>query len=174
MKIATVSQLRLEQKNNLSIVSADFRVGNRNFHLWYREKNLSIETAPDAFLAATLLPAMKAANVLNIRGEVSPLLLASAEVIQDIFSKWYPEFQKITIKAKARKAETTKKKRKGAACFFTGGVDSFYTLLKHRAEISKVVYVHGFDVWLHETAFRFMMSDHLQTAASSLNQELYR
>ena len=34
--------------------------------------------------------------------------------------------------------------------FFSGGVDSFYSLLKHRDEITHLVYVAGLDVNFHK------------------------
>jgi len=40
----------------------------------------------------------------------------------------------------------------GAEAFFSGGVDSFYTFLKHRHEITDLAVVHGFDSHNHEAA----------------------
>ena len=36
--------------------------------------------------------------------------------------------------------------RRGTACFFSGGVDSFYTVLTRRAELTHLIFVHGFDM----------------------------
>ncbi len=46
----------------------------------------------------------------------------------------------------------------GIACFFSGGVDSFYTLLKHREEITHIIFVHGFDIALEDHSLRAQAS----------------
>ena len=56
--------------------------------------------------------------------------------------------------------------------FFTGGVDSFYTLLKHRNEISDLIYVHGFDVPLSNKILGSMVSENLRQAADKLGKNL--
>ena len=38
--------------------------------------------------------------------------------------------------------------------FFSGGVDSMFTLLKRREEISHVVFIHGFDFIVDSGTFR--------------------
>src|SRR5574337_867736 len=40
------------------------------------------------------------------------------------------------------------------AVFFSGGLDSFYTLLKRRNEIDSLVFIHGFDIPLENVALR--------------------
>ena len=46
--------------------------------------------------------------------------------------------------------------------FFSGGVDSTYTFLKHQDEISHVVYIHGFDFYFNDSsggAVQFSVTD---------------
>jgi len=58
---------------------------------------------------------------------------------------------------------------KRVGCFFTGGVDSFYTLLKHKDEIDDLIFVHGFDISLQETGLWNKTSRMIQRVASDLN-----
>src|SRR5690606_5548103 len=45
------------------------------------------------------------------------------------------------------------------AAFFSGGVDSFFTLLKGRDELTDLIYIHGFDVRLDDWPRRRAISD---------------
>ncbi|WP_231604471.1 hypothetical protein, partial [Salinibacterium sp. SWN139] len=57
------------------------------------------------------------------------------------------------------------------ACF-TGGVDSFFTLLKHQDEITSLVYVHGFDIPLTRTDAYEQTVAHLRTVADDTGKNL--
>ena len=84
----------------------------------------------DAFAIAMLLPSMAAGEPLEIDLPVSETLLFNLVGIQDIFCAWYPgRFQRVAIRAEPR-IEQRKPRAQRAASFFSGGVDSFYTLLK--------------------------------------------
>jgi hypothetical protein len=89
------------------------------------------EALADPFAAAMLIRAMRAGEILEIEPPISPQLCFRLRRIRDIFHTWYPEFANIEIRTMARKFENATPKA-DAATFFSGGVDSFYTLLKHR------------------------------------------
>jgi hypothetical protein len=56
--------------------------------------------------------------------------------------------------------------------FFSGGVDSFYTALTRRAEITDLIFVHGFDFSLDDTAVRRRASRAAREAAGELGKNL--
>jgi hypothetical protein len=101
----------------------------------------------DAFLAATLLPAMHRGEPLTITAPVSRRLLAGAEQLMAIYAAWFPGAQRIAVEAPPAPRGTLSDR---TAAFFSGGVDSFYTLLKPRpygeGTPSHLIVVHGFDV----------------------------
>ncbi|MBK0330717.1 hypothetical protein I8D64_04810 [Brachybacterium sp. MASK1Z-5] len=57
------------------------------------------------------------------------------------------------------------------ACF-TGGVDSFDTLVNNKGDIDALVYVHGFDIALSRKEIREVTSEHLQAVAEETGKEL--
>src|SRR5581483_5961901 len=83
----------------------------------------------DCFVVALLVPAMASDEPLEIVPSVSPLLLGNLPRIRDIFHNWYGWMGRIDIRATARSAPAGPPAPR-AATFFSGGVDSFYTLLK--------------------------------------------
>lgn len=60
---------------------------------------------------------------------------------------------------------------KGVGCFFTGGLDSFYTLLTHQEEITHLVFVLGYDVPT-ESVFAKEVVERLGLIARGLGKEL--
>jgi hypothetical protein len=170
----------------MKIGSATFRDGTVTadveiesvVHRWsYEAAELSDDRAADALLVASLLPAMRAGELLTATDPVSPRLLASVEQIEDIVLSWaeriagYDVYERIAVEAPSR-TSTPLSAHRGAACFFTAGVDSFYTVLRHRDEIDALVYVRGFDVALDDTALDAQVLGGVRSAADELGLPL--
>jgi hypothetical protein len=107
-----------------------------------------------AFAAAMLLPCMRADEPLEIQAPLSPQTCFTLPRIRDIFHTWWPQFARSDIRVSARPAEGPAPQR--IAAFFSAGVDSFYTLLKHRsgnglvpAPLTHVVFMRGIETRLH-------------------------
>jgi hypothetical protein len=62
--------------------------------------------------------------------------------------------------------------RRGVGLFFSGGLDSMYSLLKHRDEITHAVFVHGCDVPLANRGHRAAVSARLRQAADRFGVRL--
>ena len=131
-----------------------------------------LKPTPEAYVAATLLPAMKEGGDLTPPGPLDPQFTDNLETIQDIYSTWYPELHRVHIHAD--RASTTSRGSQGGktAAFFTGGVDSFYTLLKHEDEIDALIYVHGFDVALSNLPLRRQVSDMVRAVGALFNKQV--
>jgi hypothetical protein len=115
------------------------------FRLWYRlPRSYPVTRAGDPFLAAALLPAMLRGEKLEVdpRLPVSPKLLKNLAVLQEIHHSWNPVLKIIPVSAQT---SASRPLRQGAMSFFSGGVDSTYTLLKRIEEISHIVFIQGFD-----------------------------
>jgi hypothetical protein len=82
---------------------------------------------------------------------VSPKLLENMNRLQEIHHSWNPALKIISVSAETVPAKPV---NEGAFSFFSGGVDSMYTFLKHEAEISHAVFIHGFDFFTDQNAFR--------------------
>ncbi len=105
------------------------------------------ETPGDAFLAAFLVPAMYLGETLTIRDSVSLRLSRSIPVIQELYHGWFPGLlNPIQVKTPSLVAPSPSVRNRNTACFFSGGVDSWYSLLKNQDEIGSLVTVQGFDL----------------------------
>ena len=115
--------------------------------------NTKLQGNFEAYLSCAILPCMKAGGTLIAEGEVSKKFLSGLEMIQDIHSSWDTSLKRVVIKGESlRTEEPLKKERVGA--FFSGGLDSFYTLLKKEETITDLIFIHGTDIKLDDTKLR--------------------
>lgn len=145
-----ITNFEITEQENTREISADVD----GFRLWYRlPKVYPVSKTGDCFLAAALLPAMLKGNRLEIDSSlsVSPKLLSNISLLQEIHHSWNPALKIIPINARTSPAEPC---NKGALSFFSGGVDSMYTFLKHQREIRHVVFIHGFDFYSDDGTYR--------------------
>lgn len=157
MKLSKIAVLEGENYNEL-------RGCCGNFELWYRfPKHIVPEKRADAFLAASLIPAMYLGEdlILDEETPVSPLLLNNLRTIQDIFVKWGSGFHKPLQRIQVQGGRLTPPATNNNATvsFFSGGVDGHYTFLKNAAEIDCLLFSKGIDMQLaneemYQHAFR--------------------
>ena len=112
--------------------------------VWFETGDADVRPFPEAFISAFLLPAMFRGAPLLIEGEISPPWRANLAGLMKIFESWwgYPSIPILSAHRQRTCPRTTGK----TALFFTGGVDSFYSLLKGDMKVDYLVYVHGFDI----------------------------
>lgn len=102
------------------------------------------------FATALLLPAMKEGEDLIIRGSISEQLYKGMHAVMHEVLSWDIGLKPIKIEVDNLVADTLQPHR--TASFFSGGVDSFYTYLKHKTDpaeadrIDSFVLVKGFDI----------------------------
>jgi hypothetical protein len=137
-----INDIRLTNDKGVSRISALVD----GFSVWYESSDVEMQPRGEIFACAFLLPAMKRGTGLRIEGlSLSPLWLSNTKPLMERFSDWWG-FKPIDISSDTlwcASVETPSDKHTGL--FFTGGVDSFYTLLHSREDIRALIYVHGFD-----------------------------
>jgi len=140
-------------------VNVQFQVGGKSYEVFFRSADITLTPNMESFLAAVLLPCMRAGGgKIAIEGELSQRVLASLPTIQDIYCSWRPDFQRVEVE-NAKSVTRPPSTENRVAAFFSGGVDSWYTLLKRKDEITDLVYLHGTEIhlgnsWLRETTSR--------------------
>jgi hypothetical protein len=124
------------------------------------------------FLAAlTLMPAMRAGIPLALPEPVSSRLLSALPRIQDIYHAWDQDrFERVDVVAQRRTEHPTP--APGVGCLFSGGLDSFYTLLRHREEITHLIFADGYDIPLQDTARRERAVSVARKVADELGKSL--
>jgi hypothetical protein len=117
---------------------------------------------------------MKLGLPVRVAAPVSASLLAFAPQVQALLGVWRPYLHEITVEAKAVGGAETDGMLdgRGVGLYFSGGVDSFYSLLKNRAEITHVIFVHGFDTLMSNPGVRARNVRSMRQAAAELGKPL--
>jgi hypothetical protein len=136
--------------------------------VWFRATE-SLEPSGDAQIAVQLIPSMRLGRDFSV-DRASPRLLGNVGQLQDIFHCFDGGLKKVSVTAREPAAEARTGDRVGA--FFSGGIDSFYTALRHRHELTDLIFLHGFDFLLEEAEVRRRASLAARAAASELGMNL--
>ena len=150
-------------------VSAPVFLPDRETDIFYSASPGPISQLADPFLVATLIPAMRFGLDLVMRAPVSSRLMAAIPRVQKILHGWNRRFRRIDVQADLRPG--SRDADRGTASFFSCGVDSFFSVLRHD-DIDKLVFARGFDPKIAGTARDEQLNRHVRTAASELGKPL--
>lgn len=143
-----------------------------DFNLWFSAPTTTQpDLIGDPFLAALLPVAMKLGHDIEIWATVSVALLQQIKQIQAIWSQWHG-WRPVDVIAPA----TTERQYNAGStgCFFSGGVDSFYTalkLLEGERKPSHLIFAHGFDIPLSSTDRYARVQSRIEKIAQEMNVE---
>ncbi|WP_187972493.1 hypothetical protein [Aquibium microcysteis] len=105
--------------------------------IFFRCDALPLVANPDALLCLGLVPAMEIGAPLRVEGGVDPALLANAAAIQDLLCSWYPDYRRVDVSATP--AGRSWSAGRGTALFYSGGIDSSYSLATEKARLDALV-----------------------------------
>lgn len=170
-----ITSVAVKQGDDEVVVSAQINMPGRDGMAWYRlpaGTKTDDEAAVDAFFIIGLILAMGSDGVLRMDQEVSQRLLYNARAAQDILLTWYPKkLGQAEVEVSPRSRDKAPLLNNTVTCF-TGGVDSFDTLIRNETAVDALLYVHGFDVALSRTEIREVTSQHLQEVAAMTGKQL--
>ena len=146
-----------------------FRAGSREHRVYFESDARPLTPNVEALLAGVLPVAMRRGWDLASCGQVSERLLLAVPKILDLCRTWDASVRKVEIRGAVPVAKTANPSG-GVGVFFSGGVDSFYTLLRHESEITDLIFVHGFDIPLGETSLRNKTSEMVRRVSSELGK----
>ena len=116
-----------------------------------------VDESADPFAVAALLPAAHAGEPFEVVPPISPRLRFNLPRVLDVWHAWHPEVARVSVETEPR-TEPAAPPAGRAATFFSGGVDSFYTLLKRLrpeaalpAPLTHVVFMRGIETRLERS-----------------------
>jgi hypothetical protein len=179
-----VSDVKVVETRTGARLSASVRGENLPSSLWFEvpaERGAALSARGDPFLPPLLLRSLVHPGPIVIEAETSPELLTSAHRAAALLETWeMPPDRKggarLDIQAPLGIAAC---RGTGVGAFFSGGVDSFYTVLKNIARypvgdsraLTHLVMLHGFDVREEDEALFARLSAPLRDAAAALGRE---
>ena len=127
-----------------------------NYTLWYQiPKEYYGSDLAESLICSALFPAMvKNENIVldSVLYLSSIDLLHNIDFIQNVFSTWNKHLAKIQINCNIK--NEPKQKMSDIASFFSGGIDSLFTLSQHCSVINSLIYINGFDFQLSDKDFK--------------------
>jgi len=177
LPVQRIADLRLEPGE----LSFEARLaGVEPQRMWFRSET-EVTPSADAALAACLLPAMRQGGSLEIDEPISPRLLKNQREYQAIQRVWsydwaYGEapLEEVEVAAPSQSpAPQPPTGRVGA--FFSGGVDSFATILSN-PDVTDLVFIRGVDILprlAHQEGLADRVETRLHEAAAELGKPLH-
>jgi len=152
-----ISAITSRQRNGVSRVSA--MVDGQP--VWFESSDAPLTASAEALGSAFLIPALHYGRPMRIHAPLSPQWRSNAQKLLEVFHKWwdYPEALSIDSDGEALAGE---RRPDGGQCF-SGGADSFYSLLRGKHATRYLVTVHGFDVSIRD---RFRMRKFKESLAA--------
>jgi hypothetical protein len=161
-----VGDIAVEADEAATLLTARIELqGGEPFDLEYRFEGVEpgdVRGSGDPLLAALLAPAMARGEDLEIDAPLSPRLRAASTTIQDIYAAWAEGAKRVRVSAP--EPELGGPGAAGNGQLFTGGVDSYYSLLKGEPT-SHFLFAQGFDISLADDAGFARASDRVRHAA---------
>lgn len=139
--------------SNGGTLTFDIDTRTRRFRPYFSSDTVHLQPSIESALLLAALPAMRLGRRIEPSTPVSATFVRNLIALSTIFSGWYGDYEPLRIQARETcPASSGNTGRVG--CFFTGGVDSFHTFMKHQREITDLIYVHGFDLDLDDHSRR--------------------
>ena len=125
----------------------------RSLDYWF---DLPSDVAPsgpvaDALVLLMLPLACFWGETVRLDQPVDALLVENLTGVQQVWQSWYPELACVHIDAPTRVGNAPCRSP-GTLASFSGGVDSFFSLLRHRHRITHLVSVAGFNTAMDDVA----------------------
>lgn len=133
--------------------------------------DLELVADANAVLIGSLLPAMRMGVDIHCEEPVSERLLDRLPMAQAILHRWDSELRRVNVYPRGLQACGSRPGGR-VGVFFSGGVDSFYSLLRHRDEISDLIFVHGYDVALDNPKMRQQCDGLMRRIGSALGKRV--
>ncbi len=112
--------------------------------VWFESPTAQLRPSPEGFGSALLLPSLRIHQPLVLDVPVSPVWYDHVLELLPIFQEWWhlpplpPRAPLAPVSAVAPASAT--------ALFFSGGVDSFYSVLRSPVKIDYLIAIEGFDM----------------------------
>ncbi|MBL8990886.1 MAG: hypothetical protein JNJ48_04820, partial [Phycisphaerae bacterium] len=167
-----VSQVRSFRDGPQWVASARVEHPRGVDDLWFRSDTPLPGPAADAALIVTQSWALRLGVPLEIDAPVCPVLLENVARLHEALRCWRPRWRPVTIHASARAASDRPPTGPSRAAFFSGGVDSFHTVLRGGWNLDTLINVLGMDVRPEDAELTAAATSNWRAVAGALGLRL--
>ena len=161
----SVSLIRRESEDGRWRVEADVA----DVPIWFESTDLELSASAEAFGSALLIPTLHTATRMRLVESVSLEWMENIGRMLPILAEWWdypqlaPEVSTNGMPHRSRDAHLSNSG--GAGLCFTGGVDSFYSLLRGGLDARVLVFILGYDMKLEDEVRYAAFQPTLEAAA---------
>lgn len=135
------------------------------------ESNYSLDATSTPWLPPAVSVAMRHQWDLEAEGPVDTVALDGIDAAQKVIAGWYPrQYGEVPVSAQLNAGEVADPR--GVGCFFSGGVDSFYSAITQAERITHLIFVHGFDIKIDNDDLAAKSLEAAREAAADLGKPL--
>ena len=135
------------------------------------EVDVPVSRSLTPLLPVAVLVGMRQGKDVQLHGPVDRAALKNSGEVRELMARWYPDIMRpVSIRADSQDRELPA--ADGVGCFFSGGVDSFYSALKNRERLSHLIFVKGFDIPLDDEVLGEKAARAARLAAAELGLPL--
>lgn len=138
--------------------------------LWFESAEAKLCSSVSGFASALLIPAMSHGLDLLFEDALPESWLKNAGELMGVLSEWWG-WPIIDIGSLGGIFKDKCGEVGEPYLFFSGGVDSFYSLLKYPVRPRRLVMVHGYDIRLEDKVGAAMAFDHVRAVAERVGAE---
>lgn len=171
-----ITNIICSTKNDKIVLSAQLVLDTGRKHDIYFEVDKKFKSflSKDAnpFFPLALPISMRKKEDITLNDEISSTVISKTSKIMSILKSWNTGFNTISIRSKNSNKNVSRMNNVG--CFFSGGVDSFYTYLKNRNKINYLIFVHGFDIPANDLVLYKKIEKNITQIAKEENVKLLK
>lgn len=161
-----IHQPQLKQSSAGSRIDVKLESPVGNFDLFFDIKGAELRDSVTPFVALCVPLAMTRGWNIRCEQPISERLMEASHTIQDIIQFFRPHTQRIKLNVPTHHEPVVEGRT--AASFFSGGVDSYYTYIKHQNRITKLIFGWGFDIKLEQESFAQLVTEQIQQMTDEL------
>lgn len=158
------------------------RESGETFDIWYEvpsELEADLSESSNPWIVAMLPHALPNGETIVSDLPADAALLENLKGLLAVWCDWYPQYLPPKIRAPVAPLPVEAADRRSAA-FFSGGVDSWFTVLRHTPELESaaigrvddLIAAHGFDIPLESTDEFMRLHTALSMGAQALDRKL--
>jgi len=151
--ITQLNQIDHSEPDDITRLDYRVDVGERYYDVFIKGKEVVMGRGMEPALPLGLLAGMRLGRSVHVQGQLSRTYLKGVKQVVEHFSSNFEQLSNIDITCD-QLIDNPPDKSQSIASFFSGGVDSFFTLMKYKSQLTDIIYIYGFDVRLDDWSRR--------------------
>ena len=168
IRITQINQANPVESQEINRLDYRIDLGDRYYDIFLQGREIMPDIGLEPALPPALLAGMRLGRPIHVAGPLSRTYLNGVKQVVAYYAKHFEPLKAIAITCDEL-SDASPSTSNRVASFFSGGVDSFFTLMKFKKQLTDIIYIYGFDVRLDDWPRRNIISSMGKTVASELD-----